>query len=109
MFITEVGFANVRKSGHFLTVHFDLAQSVERNLLIGKLFGHGLDTTTVRGTARTVTFAMLRSILTTRAETRREEQAPSATLDKSPAVSLVFRPAPREAPERDRGWAPIAA
>jgi cellulose synthase (UDP-forming) len=101
VFITEVGFVNakvVRQSGRFLAVHFDLAPCVERDLLISKLFTLGLDTTTVRATAGAVTLAMLRSILTARTETRGHElasgAAPSTALKRSPAVSLVVRPAP---------------
>jgi hypothetical protein len=63
--------------------------------LISKLFTLGLDTTTVRATARSATLAMLLSILTARTETRGHEQAaPATALKKSPAVSLVVRPAP---------------
>jgi cellulose synthase (UDP-forming) len=98
VFITEVGFVNakvVRQYDRFLAVHFDLAPSVERDLLISKLFTLGLDTTTVRATAGTVTFAMLRSILTARTGTRGHEQAvPAVAPKKLPAVSLVVRPAP---------------
>ncbi len=71
VFITEVGFVAgtvVRRNGKFLGIYFDLPPSVERDLLIRKLFTAGRDTTTVSASAWSATGAMLRSIWEARAE-----------------------------------------
>jgi cellulose synthase (UDP-forming) len=102
VFITEVGFVNarvVRQSGRLLAIHFDLPPSVERDLLISKLFTLGLDTTAVHATAGMVTVAMLRSILAARTETAKAPEPMDAVTPvpaprKSPAASLVVRPTP---------------
>jgi cellulose synthase (UDP-forming) len=96
VFIAEVGFvkaAVVRQKGRFLAVHFDLPPSVERDLLIRKLFTAGLDATTVTATALSSTGAMLMSIWS--AGTRRPEfEVETTTIsslasDKLPAQSLL--------------------
>jgi cellulose synthase (UDP-forming) len=96
VFIAEVGFvkaAVVRQKGRFLAVHFDLPPSVERDLLIRKLFTAGLDATTVTATALSSTGAMLMSIWS--AGTRRREFEVETTtvsslgIDKLPAQSLL--------------------
>jgi cellulose synthase (UDP-forming) len=99
VFITEVGFINatvVRQSGRFLAVQFALPPSVERALLISKLFTVGLDTADVQATAGAVTVAMLRSIWLARSV--RMEKAPggdeiaAAPVEKYAARSLVVLP-----------------
>src|SRR5262249_17085798 len=71
VFITEVGFVAgtvVRQVEEFISVQFALAPSVERDLLIRKLFTAGLDTTYVQASALSTTGAILRSIWKTRTE-----------------------------------------
>ncbi|MET0906256.1 MAG: PilZ domain-containing protein, partial [Tardiphaga sp.] len=96
VFITEVGFVSatvVRQTGRFLAVHFDLPPSVERDLLIRKLFTSGLDATTVTASALSSTRAMLMSIW--HAAGKRPEidsetaTRPALATDKLPAESLV--------------------
>ena len=65
VFITEVGFVAgtvVRQIGRFLGVKFVLPASMERDLLIRKLFTAGLDTTYVRASGWAVVRAMFQSI-----------------------------------------------
>ena len=59
----------VRQTEHFLGVQFNLAASVERDLLIRKLFTAGLDTTNVSASVWSATGAMFKSIWQVRAET----------------------------------------
>jgi cellulose synthase (UDP-forming) len=71
VFIAEVGFIAgtvVRPTDKFLGIHFDLPPSIERDLLIRKLFTAGRDTTNVSASALSVTGAMLRSIWEARAD-----------------------------------------
>jgi cellulose synthase (UDP-forming) len=97
VFITEVGFvkaAVVRQKGRFLAVHFDLPPSVERDLLIRKLFTAGLDATTVTATAFSSTGAMLMSIWSAGSSRRPEVEVQKTTIsslatDKLPAQSLL--------------------
>jgi cellulose synthase (UDP-forming) len=96
VFIAEVGFVKatvVRQNERFLAVHFDLPPSVERDLLIRKLFTAGLDATTVTATALSSTGAMLMSIWS--AGSRRPvvevetTTISSSAADKLPAQSLL--------------------
>ena len=96
VFITEVGFVSatvVRQTGRFLAAHFDLPPSVERDLLIRKLFTSGLDATTVTASALSSTRAMLMSIWLAagkRLEVESEITAkPTLAADRLPAESLV--------------------
>jgi cellulose synthase (UDP-forming) len=97
VFIAEVGFVPgtvIRQTGRFLAVHFDLPPSVERDLLIRKLFTAGLDATTVTASALSTTGAMLMSIWSTN-ERRIEVDVEAAAIpvlpaDKLPAQSLVI-------------------
>ena len=108
VFISEVGFVPgrvVRQTGRFLAVRFELPDSMERDLLVRKLFTSGLDTTNVRVSSWTATIAMLKSIWSTRAElpeqvwgsmpgvTAAPNQAPSAA-ERLPASSLIVAPRP---------------
>jgi cellulose synthase (UDP-forming) len=96
VFIAEVGFvkaAVVRQKGRFLAVHFDLPPSVERDLLIRKLFTAGLDATTVTATALSSTGAMLLSIWSAGSRRPKVEvettTISSLATDKLPAQSLL--------------------
>jgi cellulose synthase (UDP-forming) len=97
LFIAEVGFVPalvVRNLGNFLAARFELGPSVERDLLIRKLFTGGLDTTTVTASALSVTRAMLRSIWAARSRMAEAAPAPTAAAAsvKLPPASLVIPP-----------------
>jgi cellulose synthase (UDP-forming) len=100
VYLAEVGFVAgtvVRLTGHFLSVHFDLPPSVERDLLIRKLFTGGLEAATVKASALSATGAMLRSIWSNRtASAAPEPEVMVATPApvKLPARSLVIAPRP---------------
>ena len=69
VYIKEVGFVPgriVRQSGRFLALEFDLPRSLERDLLISKLFTSGLDTASTVSSAPAATIAILRSIVSVR-------------------------------------------
>jgi cellulose synthase (UDP-forming) len=71
LFISEVGFVPgtvVRQTGEFLAVKFELAETVERDLLVRKLFTSKFDVRAVNVSTWSATMAMLTSIWTTRAE-----------------------------------------
>jgi cellulose synthase (UDP-forming) len=104
VFITEVGFVAgtvVRQADQFLGVQFDLPQSVERDLLIRKMFTGGLDTTNVSTSAWSATSAMLHSIWDARtdmlesAEQRAADTIVALPVEKLPARSLVVSPKPQ--------------
>lgn len=104
VFITEVGFVAgtvVRQLGQFLGVQFDLPASVERDLMIRKLFTTGRDTTHVSTSAWLATSAMLKSIWEMRTEMvgRTAEKTPDVVtvlpVEKLPARSLVISPRPQ--------------
>ena len=107
LFISDVGFVPgrvVRQTGGCLAIEFELSESVERDLLIRKLFTSGLDTTSVNVSTWSATVAMLKSIWSTRAELPAQVstlapgtaagplQAAMST-EKLPAKSLVVSPA----------------
>jgi cellulose synthase (UDP-forming) len=103
-FIAEVGFVAgtvVRQRGQFLAIQFVLPVSVERDLLIRKLFTAGLDTTNVSTSMWIATSAMLASIWALRAEMlkRGTEQTPDVVAalpaEKLSAQSLVILPKPQ--------------
>jgi cellulose synthase (UDP-forming) len=80
LFISEVGFVPgtvVRKTGDFLAVRFEVADTVERDLLIRKLFTSGFDATAVNVSTWSSTMAMLSSIWTARTELPAEVLAPA--------------------------------
>jgi cellulose synthase (UDP-forming) len=108
VFITEVGFVAgtvVRQTGQFLGVQFSLPVSLERDLLIRKLFTGGLDTTLVSVSAWTATRDMLMSIWAMRTEMleRSAHKLPDVAVasasdsasEKLPAQSIVISPQPR--------------
>jgi cellulose synthase (UDP-forming) len=90
VFIREVGFVPgtvVRRTGDFLAVEFDRARSMERDLLIRKLFTSGHDTTSVSVSTWSATVAMLKSIWSTRAEL--PAKAPAQTTATVPVVATM--------------------
>jgi cellulose synthase (UDP-forming) len=103
VFITEVGFVAgtvARQRGQFLGVQFDLPPSVERDLLIRKMFTGGLDTTKVVTSAWSATGAMLKSVWQMRTEMLDAAEKPSdvvvvSPVEKLPARSLVISPQPQ--------------
>jgi cellulose synthase (UDP-forming) len=104
VFIAEVGFVAgtvVRQTGQLMGVRFDLPQSVERDLLIRKMFTGGRDTTNVRGSAWSATGAMINRIWGMRTEMLEgAEPGPSATVvafpvERLPARSLLISPRAR--------------
>jgi cellulose synthase (UDP-forming) len=103
VFISEVGFVAgtvARQQDRFIGIAFALPASVERDLLIRKLFTVGLETTEVTASAWSSTAAMLKSIWEVRTEMsdQVEERAPGVVVDfpveKLPARSLVVSPRP---------------
>jgi cellulose synthase (UDP-forming) len=106
IFVPEVGFLAgrvVRRTGGFLGVEFEHSRSMERDLLIRKLFTSGYDTTSVRVSTLSATVAMLKSIWSTRAElpsavpktasaTTPGTPLPIMPSEKLPAISLVVLP-----------------
>ena len=103
VFIIEVGFVAgtvVRKAGRFLGIQFELPKSVERDLLIRKLFTAGLDTTNVSTSGWSATAAIFHSIWGVRTEmlarTTEPHQAVAALpVEKLPALTLVIPPQPQ--------------
>jgi cellulose synthase (UDP-forming) len=87
----------VRRDGGFFGVRFNLPASLERDLLIRKLFTGGLDAEAEPATAWSATTAMLKVIWSHRATMHKaglgEQPAiGSKASDKLPAVSLVIAP-----------------
>jgi cellulose synthase (UDP-forming) len=85
----------VRQNGKFLALQFDLPQSVERDLLISKLFTLGLNTAADVTASSAATLALLGSILKVRSPYVRAEAsdgAPAAPAEKLAAESLVLQP-----------------
>jgi cellulose synthase (UDP-forming) len=98
IFIREVGFVPgrvVRQAGRFLALQFDLAHSIERDLLISKLFTRGLAITTDTSSASAATLAILGSIVKVRSHhAQRENQKTASPPVKLAAESLVIQPSP---------------
>jgi cellulose synthase (UDP-forming) len=104
VFITEVGIVSgtvVQQTGQIMRIQFILPPSVERDLLIRKMFTAGLDPTNVNASAWSATSAMLKSIWGIRTEMLErpaEETSDVVTaspVEKLPAQSLVISPQPR--------------
>jgi len=109
LFIKEVGFVPgriVRQSNRFLALQFDLPQSLERDLLISKLFTSGLNTTADVSSGSTATIAILGSIVSVRTNAARTQgcEAPSLPVEKLNPESLVVRPTTQM-----KRWADIRA
>lgn len=99
VFIKEVGFVPgriVRQNDRFFALQFDLPHSIERNLLIRKLFTLGLSTMVSPSSAAASTLAILGSIVTVRSpKLRGEEREPQAApVEKLAAESMVVLPSP---------------
>jgi cellulose synthase (UDP-forming) len=98
-----VGFVSgtvVRQMGQSLAVQFTLPPSVERDLLVRKMFTGGRDRTNVNASASSATGAMLKSIwgMHTEMLERPAEKASdvvASPIEKLPARSLVISPLPR--------------
>ena len=92
-----------RQTGQFLGVQFSLAPTVERDLLIRKMFTAGRDTASIGASSWSATGAMLKSIWALRTEMPQQAPAPETTPDnvvtlpveKLPARSLVVSPRPQ--------------
>ena len=106
VFITEVGFVAasvVRQSDRFMAVNFMLPASLERDLLIRKLFTAGLDINEMKVSTLSSTAAILKSIWDIRTEMPDllEEDGPdvvvSFPIEKLAARSHVTLPRPRTA------------
>ena len=104
VFITEVGFIAgtvVRQRERFLGVKFILPASVERDLLIRKLFTAGLDTTFVQTSGWAVTRAMFQTIWQLRTDMLKRTAEKTADvgvalpIQKLPAQSLAISPRPQ--------------
>jgi cellulose synthase (UDP-forming) len=101
VFITEVGFvaATIARPGEtFLGLQFALPPSIERDLLIRKLFTAGRDNTNVEASAWSATGAMLKSIFEVRAEVPLRADAGAESIitavDKLPPETLIVPPRP---------------
>jgi cellulose synthase/poly-beta-1,6-N-acetylglucosamine synthase-like glycosyltransferase len=103
VFVAEVGFVEAtvaRQSGEFLGIEFKLARSLERDLLVRKLFTAGMDMTIAAPSARSVTLALLRSVWATRTGLERAaaeaapQVAPDASPERLPRESLRIEPRP---------------
>jgi cellulose synthase (UDP-forming) len=101
IFVSQVGFLNglvVRRSGQLLGIRFLLPESLERDLLISKLFTRGRNTADVQISEGAALMAMLASILTLRSG-RAAQPAPevdqTAAGPSMPAVTFVLPPRTR--------------
>jgi cellulose synthase (UDP-forming) len=111
VFIPEVGYipAHIaRHSGQLVGVQFDLRPSLERDLLIRKLFTSGLVATTVSASAWSATSAILESIWSTPSavlgvDTQGETVSAPEESIKLPAETLVVPPHVRQS-----HWADLA-
>jgi cellulose synthase (UDP-forming) len=97
VFIVNVGFVAgrmVRQDGLFLAVEFNLPDSVERDLMIRKLFTAGFDTANVSASAWSATWALLSSIWWTRSSLSQPASSTTVVLptEKLPAQSLIIPP-----------------
>jgi cellulose synthase (UDP-forming) len=112
VFIREVGFVAghvVRHSRQTVAVHFDLPPSLERDLLIRKLFTAGLDTMEVEASAWSSTRALFKSIWTTRTDLAREAQAAEPAPAEKPAPKMPARSLVIEPQFQDRRLAEVAS
>lgn len=98
--IAEVGFVAgtvVRKEGHSCSVRFDLPPSVERDLLIRKLFTGAVHAEEIKASAWSATRAMIASIWNAQpsrgASLPDEPERPSNVM-KLPARTLMVTPKP---------------
>jgi cellulose synthase (UDP-forming) len=101
VFITEVGFVPgslVRHDQQLCAIQFELPRSVERDLLIRKLYTGGHDTAEVKASAWSVTTAILQSIWKARVEITpvppgaNPSVITAAEAERLPAQSLMLSP-----------------
>jgi cellulose synthase (UDP-forming) len=95
VFLPEVGFVEgtaVRKSGDFLGVHLNLRHSIERDLLIRRLFTAAVANATVDVSVLAATGMLLKSIWS--APSAAVNFAPEAkpVIEKLPAETLIVQP-----------------
>jgi cellulose synthase (UDP-forming) len=101
LFIEEVGFVKakaVRKSGNMFAVHFLLPPSIERDLLIRRLFTTGFNTAEKEISSVAATRAILGSIVTLRSRITQNEDAGEvtrATTKLKPENLVIFPKAQR--------------
>ncbi len=107
--ISEVGFVGgrvVRRNGRFFSVQFDLPPSLERDLMIRKLFTSGVAATEVQASALSATGAILGTIWSSRASSAKADPVvdlPSAPVIKLPARTLVIPPRAKDTTLGDIG------
>jgi cellulose synthase (UDP-forming) len=101
VFITEVGFVAgtvMRGRKESVGIRFDLPPSLERDLLIRKLFTGGHNTTSPKASAWSVTAAMLKTIWGAQTEApviapqHNQTAIPIPPVEKLPAQTLVLSP-----------------
>lgn len=98
IFVTEVGFVEariMRRNKDFMAVKFILPPSVERDLMIRKLFTLGMNTRRVKTSAFGATMAMLQSILNARPVKPGTMQAPTVPAPAIPGPLETETPSPR--------------
>ncbi|MDO9384092.1 MAG: glycosyltransferase [Hyphomicrobiaceae bacterium] len=100
LFLAEVGYIRshiVWQRALTIGVKFDLPPSIERDLLIRKLFTSGFDATAVTASAWSSTSAVLVSMWSQRStiSSGATETPVSTAIQKLPAVTLVVAPVPQ--------------
>ncbi len=95
VFLPEVGFLQgvvTRRSGEFLGVHLNLQQSIERDLMIRKLFTSAVANTAVDISVAGATGMLLKSIWSAPTMTAQMTPEVVQVIEKLPAESLVIQP-----------------
>ena len=95
VFLPEVGFLEgtaTRKSGDFLGVHLDLQPSIERDLMIRKLFTTAVANTSVNISVTRATGMLLKSIWSAPSAAAQIATEAIPATEKLPAESLVVQP-----------------
>jgi len=95
VFLPEVGFLEgtaTRKSGDFLGVHLNLKPSIERDLMIRKLFTSAVTNTSVDISVVGATGMLLKSIWSAPSTTVQTTPETMPVVEKLPAVSLIVQP-----------------
>lgn len=95
VFLPEVGFLQgiaTRKSGDFLGVHLNLQQSIERDLMIRKLFTSAVANASVDISVAGATGMLLKSIWSAPTTTAQITPEAIPVIEKLPAESLVIEP-----------------
>lgn len=106
VFLAEVGFVEgttVRQADDFIGIQFNLEPSIERDLMIRKLFTSGRDNSIVDASAFSATMAILKSIWTTSSALPNSNPVVEliAFAEKLPAQSLVIQPRQAQAPIKE--------